>query len=210
MSANAAAVKLIVGLGNPGAKYADTRHNAGFWLLERLAADTGTDLRPERKFHGVVGRWRRPGEGDVHLLCPMTYMNHSGRAVAALAKFHRIEPAAILVVHDEIDLPTGALRLKFAGGHGGHNGLRDIIAAIGSREFARLRLGVGHPGSSDQVVSYVLHAPGRTERTAIDEAITEGLRVMPALAAGEWETAQRALHTRPGTDTQKRDDDHGI
>lgn len=202
MSTNAAAVRLIVGLGNPGAQYADTRHNAGFWLIERLAAEIGAQLRPERKFQGLCGRWQRPGHADVHLLCPMTYMNHSGRSVAALAQFYRIEPAAILVVHDEIDLPAGAARLKFAGGHGGHNGLRDIMAAIGSRDFSRLRLGVGHPGSSDQVVSYVLHAPGKAERTAIDTAISEGLRVMPALTEGDWETAQRTLHTQ--TDNENR------
>ncbi len=201
MSANAAAVRLIVGLGNPGAQYAGTRHNAGFWLIEQLAAETGSELRPERKFQGLAGRWRRPGQEDVHLLCPMTYMNHSGRSVAALARFHRIEPAAILVVHDEIDLPAGAGRLKYGGGHGGHNGLRDIMAALGSRDFSRLRLGVGHPGSSDQVVSYVLHAPSQSERTAIDTAITEGLRVLPALVEGDWETAQRGLHTQ--TDNQK-------
>lgn len=201
MSANAAAVRLIVGLGNPGVQYAGTRHNAGFWLIEQLATETGSALRPERKFQGLVGRWQRPGQADVHLLCPMTYMNHSGRSVAALAQFYRIEPAAILVVHDEIDLPAGTVRLKYGGGHGGHNGLRDIISAMGSRDFSRLRLGVGHPGSSDQVVSYVLHAPSQAERVAIDATITDALRVLPVLADGDWEAAQRGLHTP--TDHQK-------
>ncbi len=195
MSAKAAAVKLIVGLGNPGEQYAKTRHNAGFWFIERIATQMGAALRPDRKFQGLTGRWRGAYQVDVHLLCPMTYMNHSGRSVAALARFHRIEPAAILVVHDEIDLPVGAARLKHGGGHGGHNGLRDIITALGSRDFSRLRLGVGHPGSSDQVVSYVLHAPSKPERIAIDEAITEGLRALPALVDGDWESAQRGLHS---------------
>ena len=191
----APALRLLVGLGNPGPKYAGTRHNAGFWLVEALAAREGVGLRPERKFHGLAGRWQTAGI-DVHLLCPTTYMNHSGRAVAALARFHRVDPEAILVVHDEIDLPAGAARLKRDGGHGGHNGLRDIIAALDTRAFARLRLGVGHPGSSDQVIPYVLHAPGREERARIDAAIDDALRVMPALAAGDWDRAQQALHTR--------------
>ena len=189
------AIRLIVGLGNPGPKYTGTRHNAGFWFIEALAARAGVELRAERKFHGLAGRWRRDG-GDVHLLCPTTYMNHSGRSVAALARFHRIPPAAMLVVHDDIDLPPGTLRLKRGGGHGGHNGLRDITAAMGSREFARLRLGVGHPGSSDQVIAYVLHAPGAAERAAIDAAIAEALEVLPRLAGGDWARAQQQLHRR--------------
>ncbi len=191
----AAAIRLIVGLGNPGAQYAQTRHNAGFWLIERLIADEQAELRAEKKFFGLAGRWRR-STGDVHLLCPMTYMNHSGQAVAAMTRFHRIDPDAILVVHDEIDLSVGAARLKWAGGHGGHNGLRDIIAALGTPDFARLRLGVGHPGHRDQVVSYVLHAPGKSERVAIDAAVTDALAVMPTLADGDWNGAVRTLHNR--------------
>ncbi|KAF0280827.1 aminoacyl-tRNA hydrolase [Spiribacter aquaticus] len=188
-------VRLIVGLGNPGPKYAGTRHNAGFWFVERVAERLGVDLRAERKFHGAIGRYRDAGL-DLHLLCPDTYMNHSGRAVAALARFHRIPPEAILVAHDEIDLPAGVVRLKRGGGHGGHNGLRDIIPALGSRDFARLRIGVGHPGSSDQVIAYVLHAPGRSELTAIDSAIDAAAAQAPALAAGDWDRAQQQLHTR--------------
>ena len=188
-------VQLIVGLGNPGSGYARTRHNAGFWFVEALASRYHLTLRPERKFQGVTSRWR--GEGfDVHLLCPLTYMNHSGRAVAALARFHRIPPEAMLVVHDEIDLPPGAVRLKRGGGHGGHNGLRDIIAATGTREFGRLRLGVGHPGHSDQVVRYVLHAPGQQEQQAIEGAITDAAETASLLAAGDWGRAQQTLHTR--------------
>ncbi|MBY5269092.1 aminoacyl-tRNA hydrolase [Spiribacter salinus] len=189
------AIQLMVGLGNPGPKYTGTRHNAGFWFIEALARREGIDLRSERKFHGVAGRWRA-ADVDTHLLCPMTYMNHSGRSVAALTQFHRIDPAAILVVHDEIDLPTGVVRLKQGGGHGGHNGLRDIASALGTRDFARLRLGVGHPGHSDQVISYVLHAPGREERAGIDGAIDAAVDVASELARGEWDRAQQQLHTR--------------
>jgi PTH1 family peptidyl-tRNA hydrolase len=188
-------VRLIVGLGNPGPKYAGTRHNAGFWFVERVADRLGVALRSERKFHGATARCRDAGM-DLHLLCPDTFMNHSGRAVAALARFHRIAPELILVAHDEIDLPAGVARLKRGGGHGGHNGLRDIIPALGSREFARLRIGVGHPGSSDQVIGYVLNAPGRAERTAIDSAIDAAAAQAPALAAGDWDRAQQQLHTR--------------
>lgn len=192
---SAAPVRLIVGLGNPGSKYAGTRHNAGFWLVQRAADRLGVNLRSERKFQGAIGRYRGAG-ADLHLLCPDTYMNHSGRAVAALTRFHRIEPEAVLVAHDEIDLPPGVVRLKRGGGHGGHNGLRDIISALGSREFARLRVGVGHPGNSDQVIPYVLHAPGRDERSAIDSAIDAAATQAPDLAVGHWDSAQQQLHTR--------------
>ncbi len=192
---SAAPVQLIVGLGNPGPNYTATRHNAGFWFIEALARQADVSLRAERKFHGWVGRWHR-AQGDVHLLCPTTYMNHSGRALAALIQFYRIEPAAILVVHDEIDLAAGEVRLKSGGGHGGHNGLRDIIAALGTRDFLRLRLGVGHPGHADQVVSYVLHAPARAEREAIDTGIDQGLAVIPLVTTGAWERAQQQLHTQ--------------
>ncbi|RZU97863.1 aminoacyl-tRNA hydrolase [Spiribacter vilamensis] len=188
-------IRLIAGLGNPGPKYAGTRHNAGFWLVERVADRLGVDLRSERKFHGATGRYRADG-ADLHLLCPDTFMNHSGRAVAALARFHRIDPEAVLIVHDEIDLPAGVVRLKRGGGHGGHNGLRDIVGALGSREFARLRVGVGHPGNSDQVIPYVLHAPSRDERLAIDSAVDAGAAQVPELAIGHWDTAQQQLHTR--------------
>lgn len=188
-------VQLMVGLGNPGPTYTATRHNAGFWFIEALAAQAGVSLRQERKFQGLVGRWQR-ARGDVHLLCPTTYMNHSGRSVAAYAQFYRIDPAAILIVHDEIDLEPGAIRLKQSGGHGGHNGLRDILAALGTRDFARLRIGVGHPGRADQVVSYVLHAPGRAHKEAIEQAIEAALETTSLLADGAWERAQQQLHTQ--------------
>jgi PTH1 family peptidyl-tRNA hydrolase len=192
---SAESVQLIVGLGNPGPKYEATRHNAGFWCLEALSRQASMSLRAERKFHGWTGRWQSD-VGDVHLLCPATYMNHSGRAVAALMQFYRIDPAAVLVIHDEIDLSVGEARLKAGGGHGGHNGLRDIVAALGTPAFSRLRLGVGHPGQADQVVSYVLHAPGRVERDGIDQAIERALTVMPLIIAGAWERAQQQLHTQ--------------
>lgn len=188
-------IRLIVGLGNPGPKYAGTRHNAGFWLVERVADRLGVNLRSERKFHGATGR-HRADNVDLHLLCPDTFMNHSGRAVAALVKFHRIDPEAVLIVHDEIDLPAGVVRLKRGGGHGGHNGLRDIVGALGSREFARLRVGVGHPGNSDQVIPYVLHAPSRGERSAIESGIDAAAAQVLDLAIGHWDTAQQQLHTR--------------
>jgi PTH1 family peptidyl-tRNA hydrolase len=163
--------------------------------VERVAAQLGVELRAARRFHGAIGRYRAGGL-DCHLLCPATYMNHSGRAVAAMARFHRIDPAAILVAHDEIDLPEGVVRLKRGGGHGGHNGLRDIIPALGSPAFARLRIGVGHPGSSDQVIRYVLQAPGSGGRAAIDAGIDAAASWAPSLAAGQWDRAQQALHTR--------------
>ncbi len=188
--------RLIVGLGNPGPNYAATRHNAGFWLVEALAEREGLGLSADRKCHGKTARWRREGV-DAHLLCPTTYMNHSGRAVSACARFHRIDPGAILVVHDEIDLPAGSVRLKRGGGHGGHNGLRDIIAALGSRDFARIRIGVGHPGASREVIRYVLNGPSKAERAAIDAGIDELLGLLPALASGDWDRAQQLLHTQP-------------
>lgn len=187
-------VTLLVGLGNPGPKYSDTRHNAGFWLLDALVRRLGGDLRAERKFHGDTARVRLDGH-ELQLLRPATFMNHSGRAVAAYAGFFRLAPADILVAHDEIDLPPGTARLKRGGGHGGHNGLRDIANALGSREFARLRLGVGHPGSSELVVPYVLSHPGRTERAAIDNAIEDAIGVLPWLLQGDWDRAFQALHT---------------
>lgn len=191
---SAAAVTVLVGLGNPGPKYEATRHNAGFWLLHELLRRHGGALRSERKFHGELARVRL-GARELTLLRPGTYMNHSGRAVAAYAAFFRVPPESILVAHDEIDLPPGTVRLKRGGGHGGHNGLRDIASALGTRDFARLRLGVGHPGSSDQVVPYVLSTPGKPERAAIDTAIAEACEALPWLLEGEWDRAFQALHS---------------
>ena len=188
-------ISLIVGLGNPGPDYAETRHNAGFWFLDAVAAGAGAAFRRETKFHGEVCRARVDGH-EVWLLKPMTYMNHSGRAVAALARFYKVPAEAILVAHDELDLPPGQLKLKEGGGHAGHNGLRDTISHLGGNGFLRLRLGVGHPGSAEQVTPYVLHRPGRAEREQIDEAIAEGVAVLPRILAGELDLARNRLHSR--------------
>lgn len=188
-----AAPRLIVGLGNPGAEYADSRHNAGFWLCERLAAQLGTELRRESRFHGIAGRTRE----QLWLLMPQTFMNCSGQAVGALMRFYRISPAEMLVLHDELDLSPGALRLKFGGGLGGHNGLKDIAAHLGTQDFWRLRIGVGHPGDRNQVVDYVLKKPRAEERVQIEEALDRALEAWPLLARGEYPAAMQKINTRP-------------
>lgn len=188
-----AAPRLIVGLGNPGAEYADSRHNAGFWLCERLAAQLGTELRRESRFHGIAGRTRE----QLWLLMPQTFMNCSGQAVGALMRFYRISPAEMLVLHDELDLSPGALRLKFGGGLGGHNGLKDIAAHLGTQDFWRLRIGVGHPGDRNQVVDYVLKKPRAEERVQIEEALDRALDAWPLLARGEYPAAMQKINTRP-------------
>jgi len=187
-------IRLVVGLGNPGLEYEDTRHNAGFWFVDRLAADAGVAMRAESKFQGMVGRLR-VGEQDCWLLKPMTYMNLSGRSVLALAHFYKILPDQILAAHDELDLPAGSVKLKRAGGHAGHNGLRDMIAHLGVPDFWRLRIGIGHPGDRNQVKDFVLHRPSREEQEAIDGAIDRSLVVWPRLLKGEAEAAMMALHT---------------
>ena len=187
---------LLVGLGNPGTRYAQTRHNAGFWFAEAAARRLNLQFRFEKRFQGRVaeGDWR----GDrLRLLEPDTYMNHSGRAVAALAGFFKIPVARILIAHDEIDLPPGSVRLKTGGGHGGHNGLRDVIAHLGSPDFTRLRIGVGHPGLSDEVVDYVLERPGKSEQAGIEAAIDAACEVLPDILDGDLARAMQALHTRP-------------
>jgi PTH1 family peptidyl-tRNA hydrolase len=187
-------VELLVGLGNPGARYDGTRHNAGFWLLDRLAADAGAGLRAEPKFRADVGKMQLAGH-DAWLARPTGFMNCSGEAVGAIARFYKIPVENILVAHDELDLPPGTARLKRGGGHGGHNGLRDIIDHLGGNEFVRLRIGIGHPGRADLVTDYVLGAPSRDDGQLIDEAITAALPVMPLLLAGEFEKAMHRLHT---------------
>ncbi len=193
-------MKLVVGLGNPGTKYERTRHNAGFWWVEALARGTRATLRSEGKFHGRVARLADPTE--TWLLLPETYMNESGRAVAALAGFYKIEPPEILIVHDELDLPPGTVRLKFGGGTSGHNGLNDIAERLGSNGFWRLRIGIGHPrdtaASEQEVVAYVLHPPRPEEQPLIDAAIARGLDAWPLLAAGDEQAAMLRLHTKPG------------
>lgn len=166
-------IKLIVGLGNPGAKYADTRHNAGEWLIERLAHRFNFNLRDESKFFGKTARTSIQGK-EVRFLIPTTFMNLSGKAVGALATFYRIQPEQILVLHDELDLPVGSVKLKLGGGHGGHNGLKDIIAQLGnSKNFYRLRIGIGHPGDRNQVSNFVLSKPAPAEKQRIEQALDE-------------------------------------
>ncbi|WP_137718772.1 aminoacyl-tRNA hydrolase [Methylobacillus flagellatus] len=191
-------IQLIVGLGNPGAQYQATRHNAGFWWVDQLARQHGASLKLDSKFHGLLGRARIQGQ-DCWLLEPNTFMNASGRAVAAVANFYRIPPQAILVVHDELDLPPGGIKLKKGGGHGGHNGLKDIAAALGTPDFWRLRLGIGHPGDRDAVVHFVLHTPSRDEMRSIEVAMDESLYALPQLIDGAFEAAMLKLHTKPKT-----------
>jgi peptidyl-tRNA hydrolase, PTH1 family len=187
-------ISLIAGLGNPGAEYADTRHNAGFRFLERLIDAPLDTLRLESKFAGRAAR--RPVAGrEVWLLAPGTFMNHSGEAVAKLARFYKIPPAEILVVHDELDLAPGTVRLKFGGGPGGHNGLSDIIAQLGTPDFLRLRIGIGRPASSAQTVSYVLKRAPAAEQLLIDAAIQDALGHIEDIVHGQAQKAMNALHT---------------
>lgn len=190
-------LRLVVGLGNPGPEYAQTRHNAGFWLVDELACQHGAQFRPDGKAHGESCRIALGGQ-ELWLLKPMTYMNRSGLAVAALARFHRIPPPAILVVHDDLDLPPGTARLKRGGGHGGHNGLRDVIARLGDPDFLRLRLGIGHPGDRREVLDYVLRRAPREEQALLETAIAEALRELPRITAGQLAPAMQALHRRRG------------
>jgi len=188
-------LKVIVGLGNPGTKYTETRHNAGFWFIEEVARKYGATFRSDKKFHGEVAKVSIEGK-DIWLLKPDTYMNRSGLATQSLLSFYRITAEQLLVAHDEIDLPPGTAKLKTGGGHGGHNGLRDIISQLGSKEFHRLRIGVGHPGSKDQVVDYVLHTASRDDRILIDQDIDDAVSVMPELASGVLEQAMQKLHSK--------------
>ncbi|STZ75901.1 aminoacyl-tRNA hydrolase [Bergeriella denitrificans] len=188
-------IKLIVGLGNPGQEYEHTRHNVGFWLLDELVWQWKAAFKDEKKFFGQVAREAREG-GDVWLLKPTTFMNRSGQAVAALAQFYKIKPEEILVVHDELDIPCGRIKFKLGGGNGGHNGLKDIQARIGTPNFYRLRLGIDHPGDKNLVVGYVLNKPSAADRQLIDDSINKSLQGLPQLIAGEWEEAQRFLHSK--------------
>ena len=188
-------LKVIVGLGNPGSKYTETRHNAGFWFVEELAAASGNPFRPEKKFHGEVTKVSAAGN-DIWLLKPDTFMNRSGLAVKSLMSFYRLKPENLLVAHDEIDLPPGTIKLKTGGGHGGHNGLRDIISHLGTKDFHRLRIGVGHPGNKDDVVDYVLRRPSQDDRSMIDQSVSNARDVVPVLAEGSLEKAMHKLHTK--------------
>ncbi len=186
--------RLIVGLGNPGAEYAETRHNAGFWFCERLARRLGVQFSSESRFHGWIAHSR---EARVWLLMPQVFMNRSGLSVGTLARFHRIEPAEILVVHDELDIPPGQLRLKYGGGVGGHNGLKDISAHLGTQDYWRLRVGIGHPGDRNEVVNFVLKPPRKEEQVDIDAAIERGLGLWPLLENAEWNAAMKHANTKP-------------
>jgi PTH1 family peptidyl-tRNA hydrolase len=188
-------IRLIVGLGNPGREYADTRHNAGFWFVDEVARRSNASLRSESRFHGLVAR-AELSKHDVWLLEPQTYMNVSGQSVETLANYYKIVPEEILVVHDELDLPPGTARLKRAGGAGGHNGLKDIIARLG-QDFWRLRLGIGHPGNRDDVADFVLHRPSQAEELLIRESIEKSLKLLSLVAKGDLETAMHRLHTKP-------------
>ena len=185
-------MKLIVGLGNPGDRYAATRHNAGFWLVERLAAESRTALRKDAKFEALVGRHQASG---AWLMLPQSHMNLSGKPVQMLASFFKIAPADILVAHDELDFPPGTVRMKQGGGFAGHNGLRDISSRIGSHDYWRLRIGIGRPGDQSGA-DYVLHRPALEERAAIDAAIGHALEVMPMVLAGDLQGAMLKLHSQ--------------
>lgn len=187
-------LRLVVGLGNPGKQYEDTRHNAGFWWLEALAWDLGVTLRPEPKYFGRLGKWSG-AHGEVLLLCPDTFMNLSGKSVGSLSRFYKIAPESILVAHDELDLSPGVAKLKHGGGHGGQNGLKDIHAQLGSANYWRLRIGIGHPGAKEAVTGHVLGKPPVAERELMLDAIQSALLVWPELAAGNFAAAQLKLHT---------------
>jgi PTH1 family peptidyl-tRNA hydrolase len=188
------AIQLIVGLGNPGREYEETRHNAGAWFVEQLARAHRGTLQSEGKFSGLTGRIQLAGQ-DLKLLIPTTFMNLSGQSVSALATFFKIPVEAILVAHDELDIPVGEARFKQGGGHGGHNGLRDIINKLGNQNsFHRLRIGIGHPGSADKVVGYVLNKPTRDERICIDRAIDAAAAALPLAISGQWSRAMNQLH----------------
>ncbi|MBE7942231.1 MULTISPECIES: aminoacyl-tRNA hydrolase [Ramlibacter] len=187
-------IKLFVGLGNPGPDYEDTRHNAGFWWVDALARELKASLVMERGFQGLVGR-SGSGTATVWLLEPQTFMNLSGRSVAQLARFYKIKPEEILVVHDELDIPPGEAKLKFGGGHAGHNGLRDIHAQLGTDQYWRLRLGIGHPGDRAEVANWVLKRPAPDQRSAMEACIERTLKAAPEFIAGDMPKATQMVHT---------------
>lgn len=187
-------ISLIVGLGNPGAEYAETRHNAGFRFLDVLLDATGEKLRAESRFTANVGKISLSGR-DIWLLAPQTFMNHSGDAVSRFAQYYKIPAAEILVAHDELDLPPGTIRLKVGGGDGGHNGLSDVTQKLGSSDYTRLRIGIGHPGNAAHVVSYVLKKAPAAEQTLIDAAIMHGKAHLTEIVHGEFQKVMNSLHT---------------
>jgi len=185
---------LIVGLGNPGPRYAETRHNAGFWLLDRLAEVAGVSLKTVSRLHAETARASLHG-ADVILARPTTFMNHSGQAVRAVLDYYKLEPARLMVAYDELDLPTGVARLKQGGGHGGHNGLRDVFRHLGDPGFLRLRIGIGHPGSKDAVTPYVLSRATAGEERQIRDSIADAILVLPKVLEGDIPGAMKDLHT---------------
>ncbi|HYN60005.1 MAG TPA: aminoacyl-tRNA hydrolase [Rubrivivax sp.] len=189
-------IRLLVGLGNPGAEYEATRHNAGFWWVDAAARRLGATLLPQRSYFGLAAR-AHAAHGPVWLLQPMTYMNLSGKSVASLARFFKIAPEEILVVHDELDLMPGQVKIKLGGGHAGHNGLKDIHAQLGSAAYWRLRLGIGHPGVKAEVVDYVLRKPTPEQREQIEQGITRSVDSLDMLLGGEMERAMMAIHAKP-------------
>lgn len=186
---------IIVGLGNPGPQYEHTRHNVGFWWLDQLAEDLGATFNVENKFHGQLAQTHLSSH-KLFLLKPLVFMNRSGQSVSALAHFYKIPPSNILVIHDELDLPVGTVRLKRSGGHGGHNGLRDIISQTGSKDFLRCRLGIGHPGDSRQVSDYVLSKPSQADRQDIRTATDNSLRVLSDVVSDDLDKAMQWLHSQ--------------
>jgi PTH1 family peptidyl-tRNA hydrolase len=189
-----AGLRLLVGLGNPGAEHLRTRHNAGFWFVDALARREGARFGLEAKLHGETAKIVLEGQ-PLLLLKPNTFMNKSGIAVATALRYWKIAPEEMLVAHDDLDLPPGAARLKFDGGHGGQNGLRDIFAHLGHGEFHRLRLGIGHPGHKDRVTPWVLGRPGKADEDAILGAVSAALDVLPLAVAGDFNEAMKRLHT---------------
>lgn len=188
------AIRAIVGLGNPGPRYADTRHNAGFWLADRYAQRRALSFKADRR---LAGELASEGLGDErrYLFKPLSFMNESGGPVGALVRYYRLAPAELLVAYDELDLEPGVVRLKRGGGHGGHNGLRDLFRHLPSQDFARLRIGIGHPGHREQVTGHVLGRPPAVDREKIEAAIERALDELPSALAGDWDRAVRRLHT---------------
>jgi peptidyl-tRNA hydrolase, PTH1 family len=189
-------IRMLVGLGNPGTEYEGTRHNAGFWWVDEAARVLGARLVHDRAYHGLVARVNRP-DGPVWLIEPQTYMNLSGKSVAPLARFFKIEPSQILVVHDELDLPPGQMKIKQGGGAAGHNGLKDIHAQLGTADFWRLRIGIGHPGDRSEVANWVLRKPAPEQREAILKCIAQSIEALPLLLDGPMERAMMKIHAKP-------------
>ncbi len=187
-------IKLFVGLGNPGTEYEATRHNAGFWWVDALARELKLRLVAERSWHGLAARGSVAGQ-TMWLLQPQTFMNLSGKSVAALARFYKIAPEEILVAHDELDIVPGQAKLKFGGSHAGHNGLRDIHAQLGTGDYWRLRIGIGHPGVKSEVIHWVLQKPAPEQRSAIEACVERTLQAVPAMLAGEMDKATLIVHT---------------